>query len=79
MKVRKNSKCTKTNHYLRNSTVQKQKTNLQLWKRWIVESVFSCIKRMLVEYVAAIRFENTVEEMILKAALYNLFSRITVR
>ncbi|HEX2405754.1 MAG TPA: IS5/IS1182 family transposase, partial [Nitrososphaeraceae archaeon] len=46
---------------------------------WIVESVFSCIKRMFGrEYVTAIRFENMIKEMILKASLYNLFQSITV-
>jgi hypothetical protein len=53
IKVRKNAKYRKTNHYLRNKNVQSQKTNLQQWKdsvdygkRWMVETVFSCIKRM---------------------------------
>ena len=51
IKVRKNAKYRKTIHYLRNKNVQSQKTDLQQWKnsvsygqRWIVESVFSCIK-----------------------------------
>lgn len=86
IKVRKNARSTKTNHYLRNKTVQKQKTNLQQWKtsvsygqRWIIESVFSCIKRMFGEYVAAIRFDNMVRELILKASLYNLFLSMIVR
>ena len=42
IKVRKNSRCTNTNHYLRNKAVTMQKTNLQQWKdsvdygqRWI--------------------------------------------
>ncbi|MGI9010537.1 MAG: IS5 family transposase [Nitrososphaeraceae archaeon] len=85
IKVRKNSRYRKTNHYLRNKTVKMQKTNLQQWKnsvgygqRWIVESVFSCIKRMFGEYVTAIRFENMVKEMMLKVSLYNWFQRITV-
>ena len=87
IKVRKNSRCRNTNHYFRNKTVKMQKNNLQQWKdsvsygqRWIVESVFSCIKRMFVgEYVTAIRFENMIKEMVLKASLYNLFQSITVR
>lgn len=85
IKVRKNARIRKDNHYLRNKTVKIQKNNLQEWKdsvsygqRWIVESVFSCIKRMFGEYVSAIRFENMVKEMILKASLYNLFQSITV-
>ena len=49
IKVRKNAKYRKTNHYLRNKNIQLQKTNLQQWKnnidygqRWIAETVFSC-------------------------------------
>ena len=86
IKVRKNSKCRKTNHYLRNNSVKKQKNNLQQWKdsvsygqRWIAETVFSCIKRMFGEYVTAIKFENMIKEIMLKASLYNLFQNITVR
>jgi Transposase DDE domain len=87
IKVRKNSRCRKTNHYLRNKMVNMQKKNsLQQWKdsvsygqRWIVETVFSCIKRMFGEYVTAIRFENMIKEIILKASLYNLFQSITIR
>ena len=76
IKVRKNSRCRKTNHYSRNKTVKMQKNNLQEWidsvrygQRWIVETVFSCIKRLFGEYVTAIRFENMIKEMILKASL----------
>ncbi len=32
IKVRKNSRCRKTNHYQRNKTVKMQKNNLQNWK-----------------------------------------------
>ncbi|MCJ7637992.1 MAG: IS5 family transposase [Nitrososphaeraceae archaeon] len=85
IKVRKNSRCRKTNHYLRNKTVKMQKTDLAKWKtsvsygqRWIVETVFSCIKRMFGEYVTAIRFENIIKEMVLKASLYNWFRSITI-
>ena len=86
IKVRKNSRCRKTNHYQRNKTVKMQKNNLQNWKnsvsygqRWIAETVFSCMKRMFGEYVTAIRFENMIKEMILKASLYNLFQSIIIR
>ena len=86
IKVRKNSRCTNTNHYLRNKAVTMQKTDLQQWKysvnygqRWMVETVFSCIKRMFGEYVTAIRFENMIKEMMLKASLYNWFQSITIR
>jgi hypothetical protein len=86
IKVRKNSRCRKTNHYLRNKTVKMQKNNLQQWKvsvnygqRWIVETVFSCIKRIFGEYVTAIKFKNMIKEIMLKASLYNLFQSITIR
>jgi hypothetical protein len=86
IKVRKNSRCRKTNHYLRNKTVKMQQSNLQQWKdsvsygqRWIVETVFSCIKRIFGEYVTAIRFENMVKEIILKVSLYNWFQTITIK
>ena len=86
IKLRKNSRCRKTNHHLRNKTVKMQKNNLQEWKdsvkygqRWIVETVFSCIKRMFGEYVTAIRFENMIREMVLKASLYNWFQTIIIK
>lgn len=86
IKVRKNSIYKKTNHYLRNKAVQPQKTDLQQWKdsvsygkRWIVETIFSCIKRMFGEYVTAIRFENMVKEIMLKVSLYNWFQTITIK
>ena len=85
IKVRKNSRCRKTNHYFRNKTVKMQKNNLQQWKdsvsygqRWMAETVFSCIKRMFGEYVTAIRFDNMIKEIILKASLYNWFRNMTV-
>ena len=87
IKVRKNSRCKKTNHYLRNKTVKMQENNVKKWKdssvsygkRWIVETVFSCIKRIFDgEYVTAIRLENIVKEILLKVSLYNWFQSITV-
>ena len=86
IKVRKNSRCrNKTNHYLRNKMVKMQKNDLQEWKdsvrygqRWMVESVFSSMKRMFGEYVTAIRLENMIREIMWKASLYNWFQSITV-
>ena len=79
IKVRKNAKVRlKTNHILRNLSVISQKNNLQKWKdsvsygkRWIVETVFSSIKRTFGEYVCSVKFENMVKEIMLKASLYN--------
>jgi hypothetical protein len=64
MKVRKNAKgLLKKGHILRNISVISQKNDLQKWKdsvsygqRWIVETVFSSIKRMFGrEYVYSVR------------------------
>ena len=79
IKVRKNAKVRlKTNHILRNLSVISQKNNLQKWKdivsygkRWIVETVFSSIKRRFGEYVYSVRLKNIKQEMMLKASLYN--------
>ena len=85
IKVRKNSRFRKTNHYQRNKTVKIQKTDLGKWKdsvgygqRCIAETIFSCMKRMFGEYVTAIRLENMIKEIVLKASLYNWFQSITV-
>ena len=61
------------------NSLQQWKDNVRYGQRWIAETVFSCIKRMFSEYVTAIRFENMVKEMILKASLYNWFQSITIR
>ena len=81
IKVRKNARVKKTNHFLRNlSAISQKKNNLQEWKdsvsydgqRWIVETVFSCLKRRFDrEYVYSVRLKNMIQEMMLKASLYN--------
>ncbi|MGB8035742.1 MAG: transposase, partial [Nitrososphaeraceae archaeon] len=44
-------------------------------QRWIVESVFSSMKRMFgEEFVSARRFPNMVKEMMLLASLYDMFN-----
>ncbi len=79
IKVRKNARVRwKKGNILRNLSVISQKNDLQKWKdsvsygqRWIVETVFSCIKRMFGEYVYSVRLKNMIQEMMLKASLYN--------
>jgi hypothetical protein len=79
IKVRRNAQVRlKKGHILRNLSVLAQKNDLQKWKdsvsygqRWIVETVFSCIKRMFGEYVYSVRLKNMIQEMMLKASLYN--------
>ena len=80
IKVRKNSKAGwKKGNIIRNLSVLAQKKDLQKWKdsvsygqRWIVETVFSSIKRMFGEYVYSVKLKNMIQqEMMLKASLYN--------
>src|SRR4051812_25020666 len=78
VKVRRNARVKKTNNIFRNLSVISQKNDLQRWKdnvsygkRWIAETVISCIKRMFGEYVYSIKFKNMVKEMLLKSSLYN--------
>jgi Transposase DDE domain len=78
VKVRKNSDRLTGCCYPRKIIVLQQVKNFEKWKskvnygsRWIVETVFSFIKRMFGEYVSARKFPNMVKEMILKASLYN--------
>ena len=76
---KKNAKVRwKKGNILRNLSVISQKNNLQKWKdivsygkRWIVETVFSSIKRRFGEYVYSVRLKNIKQEMMLKASLYN--------
>ena len=79
VKVRKNARVRlKTGHIVRNLSVLSQKNDLQRWKdsvsyghRWIVETVFSCVKRMFGEYMYSVGLKNMIQEMMLKASLYN--------
>jgi hypothetical protein len=79
IKVRKNAKGGwKKGNILRNLSVISQKNDLQNWKdsvsygqRWIVETIFSSIKRTFGEYVYSVRLKNMIQEMMLKASLYN--------
>ncbi|MER5176106.1 MAG: hypothetical protein ABJB73_10080 [Candidatus Nitrosocosmicus sp.] len=57
----------KTGHILRNLSVISQKNDLKSWKdsisyghRWIVETVFSSLKRMFGEYVYSVRLKNMI-------------------
>jgi hypothetical protein len=79
IKVRKNARVGwKKGNILRNLSILAQRNDLQKWKdilsygqRWIVETVFSSIKRMFGEYVYSVRQNNMIQEMVLKASLYN--------
>ena len=71
IKIRKNARVRwKKGNFLRNLSVISQKKNdLQKWKdsvsygqRWIVETVFSSIKRMFGEYVYSVRLKNMIQK-----------------
>ena len=71
IKVRRNARVKwKKGNFLRNLSVISQKKNdLQKWKdsvsygqRWIVETVFSSIKRMFGEYVYSVRLKNMIQK-----------------
>jgi IS5 family transposase len=84
IRTRSNSKVRSTNCHARNMSAVRQQANLKRWKRsvsngyrWIAEIVFSSIKRTFGEHVTARKFPHMVKEMFVKAALYNMFNRIT--
>lgn len=81
VKVRKNSSHRSMDCYSRKVAVLRQLKDLKKWKysvsygyRWIAETVFSSMKRMLGEYVSARKYPNMVKEMILKVSLYDIFT-----
>ena len=79
IKVRMNSRARwKKGNFFRNLSVLAQKKDLQKWKdsesygqRWVVETVFSCLKRRFGEYIYSVKLKNMIQEMMLKASLYN--------
>ena len=46
--------------------------------RWMVESAFSCLKRVFGEYICAVKWPNIVKELLLKASIYNLFIKMNL-
>jgi len=51
--------------------LQKWKDSVSYGKRWIVETVFSRLKRTFREYVYSVKLKNMIQEMKLKASLHN--------
>jgi DDE family transposase len=79
IKVRKNSIGRSIGCYPRKMVVLRQLKDFDDWKdsvsygyRWMVENVFSTMKRMFGEHVTAKKYPNMVKEMLLKASLYNM-------
>jgi len=44
--------------------------------RWMAESAFSSLKRVFGEYICSVKWENIVQELLLKASIYNLFMKM---
>ncbi len=72
-------KITNTPSYPRRMAVRIQKRDYSEWRKssrygkwWLVESLFSAIKRMFGESVMAHKKENMLHEMALKMAIYNM-------
>lgn len=81
IKVRKNSSVKNNAKCIpRKLSVIQQLEDIKRWKRkhgygmrWMAESAFSSIKRTFGEYVSSVKWNNIVNELMLKASIYNLF------
>lgn len=80
IKVRANSVQKAMGCTARKAAVIEQQKDLKRWKkkhhygmRWMVESAFSALKRTFGEYVTSVRWKSIVNELMLKASIYNLF------
>lgn len=70
--------------YTRKMAVLQQFSDPDKWKhsvsygrRWAAETVFSSMKRMFGEYVISIKWKNVVNELLMKAHMYNMFMKIS--
>jgi len=79
IRVRKNS-----SFKAKGCTARKQAVVMQLgnpeWRkekgygyRWMAESAFSSIKRAFGEHITSVKWKNIINELLLKASIYNLF------
>lgn len=80
IKVKKNSSTNANGCTPRKLVVIEQLRDIKRWKkkhgygmRWIAESAFSSIKRTFGEYVTSVKWNNIVNELLLKAYIYNVF------
>jgi hypothetical protein len=82
IKVRSNSIATRE-CIPRNNSVREQLSDYKRWKkkhgygmRWMSESAFSSFKRTFGESIKSIKWENIVNELLMKASIYNAFMRM---
>lgn len=55
------------------SDPDKWKHSVSYGRRWAAETVFSSMKRMFGEYVISIKWKNVVNDLLMKAHMYNMF------
>ncbi len=79
IRVRSNS-VTTGECVLRNQSVREQLSDYKRWKRkhsygmrWMAESAFSSFKRTFGESIKSIKWKNMVNELLMKASIYNAF------
>ena len=81
IKVRKNSSIKNNVRCIpRKLSVVQQLEDINRWKkrhaygmRWMAETAFSSIKRLFGEHVSSVKWNSIVNELMLKASIYNLF------
>ncbi len=80
IKVRSNSSMKAHGCMLRKLSAMAQLNNYQMWRkkhgyglRWMAESAISSLKRTFGESIVAIKWGSIVNELLLKASIYNLF------
>lgn len=84
IKVRKNASFKGGGCMSRKSAVVEQLGDLEWRKRkgygyrWMAESAFSCLKRVFGEHICSVKWQNIVNELLLKAQIYNLFMKMNL-
>jgi transposase len=83
IKVRKNSSIKSMGCYTRKMRVLQQLSDFDKWKhsvsyghRWAAETVFSSMKRTFGDHIVSIKWRSIVNELLLKAHVYNMFMKI---
>ena len=84
IKVRRNSSSRARGCHARKRAVVEQLRDPEAWKkrvgygeRWMVETAFSTFKRLFGEHVVAKSLPDMVNEVLLKASLYNLLTSLS--
>jgi hypothetical protein len=80
IKVRSNASLHAHGCMPRKLVVAEQLKDIKRWKRrygygyrWMAETAFSSMKRMFGEYVTSVRWNNTVNKLMLRASIYSTF------